>query len=83
MSLDNPLGNGIDWFLRAYSHVDERAGRYVEDVMRVAKKRQEWPTLTLYYFPGLDEIGHRYGSDSEEYRDALGVVDIGMGGAAG
>ena len=79
VSLDNPLGNGIDWFLGAYSHGDERAGRYVDDGMRVAKKRQTWPTLALYYFPGLDETGHRYGSDSEEYREALGVVDIAIG----
>jgi len=79
VTFDNWAASGIDWFLHAYSNVDRRVGDCMEPVVGVARRVGRWPTVLFNYFPGVDEVGHRYGPDSARYREALQVADRAIG----
>ncbi len=79
-SIDNQFLSGIDWFRQDFSNVDERVGKCVNRyLIPLALREKEWPTLTMMYFPGVDETGHRAGSDSPRYRRALKTADSAIG----
>lgn len=78
-TFDHVLSSGIDWGLGWYSEVDRRVGQTIDEIERLARQTQRWPILITFYFPGLDEIGHRNGSDSAAYRAAMQVVDASIG----
>ncbi len=54
-------------------------GESITDVFAIAKHVRRWPTLLLTYYPGVDETGHRQGTDSPAYAAALENVDNNVG----
>jgi hypothetical protein len=79
MRIEDHIATGLDWITDNYSQVDVRVGKTVDEVARNAVARREWPAVYWNYFPGVDEIGHRHGADSQEYADAVMVVDEAIG----
>jgi arylsulfatase A-like enzyme len=79
INIDNPIDSGLDWSSGRFSSVDARVGRSFDRVAVAARKRGQWPAVYWNYFPGVDEIGHRFGSGSPEYEQALTVVDEAIG----
>ncbi|MCB9850700.1 MAG: alkaline phosphatase family protein [Phycisphaerales bacterium] len=79
VTFDNWASSGIDWFLGDYSDVDARVADSFAEVARTARRKGRWPAVYFNYFPGVDEVGHRFGSDSPEYADALTVADHAIG----
>lgn len=79
VTFDNKIASGVEWFLGDYSDVDALVGDSVNRVIEVANRRGQPPTVYMSYFPGLDEVGHRFGSDSDAYARALVVVDQAIG----
>ncbi len=77
--IDFTLANGLDWALGRYDRVDARAAKALPRLDRFASRIGRWPALTVYYFPGVDEAGHRYGPDTPRYRDAIRIVDATIG----
>ena len=77
--MDNPLSAGLDWALGGYSDVDRRVGESIGEVAEMADRRGYWPSVYFNYFPGVDEVGHRFGADSLKYEEALITVDIAIG----
>ncbi|MCH8964766.1 MAG: alkaline phosphatase family protein, partial [Planctomycetes bacterium] len=78
-TFDNLLPTGLDWYTHNFSAVDERVGLTFSRVIALANRKRRWPTVMTFYFPGVDEVGHRYGSDSERYAAALGSADRAIG----
>ncbi|RMF73268.1 MAG: alkaline phosphatase family protein [Planctomycetota bacterium] len=79
ISIDNTLVNGVDWALGLFERVDQRTGDALAELDRRARRNGGWPQLIIAYFPGLDEIGHRFGGDSQRYARALETVDRQVG----
>jgi len=73
--IDNWASSGIRWFFGALEDVDRLVPLRMELVAEHANQRGCWPTLIHAYFPAVDEIGHRLGCDSPEYRRAVINVD--------
>jgi len=78
-TFDNLVTTAIDWYTHNFSAVDRRVGYTLTDVIRLANREQRWPTVMTYYFPGVDETGHRYGSASRAYDEALMTADRSIG----
>ncbi|MEE9211762.1 MAG: alkaline phosphatase family protein [Phycisphaeraceae bacterium] len=78
-TFDHVVPTGIDWYTHNFSGVDRRVGYTFSNVIRLANRARRWPTVIMFYFPGVDETGHRYGSDSARYAEALKVVDHSIG----
>jgi arylsulfatase A-like enzyme len=78
--IDNRSMFAMSWFLGKYSYADKYVALRFEEVEDIAEREGRWPTIILTYYPGVDEIGHRFGSDSPEYGDALRNIDdvVGM-----
>ena len=78
-TFDNLAATGIDWYTHNFSAVDRRVGYTLRDVIRLSNREKRWPTVMTYYFPGVDETGHRYGSASRPYDEALMTADHSIG----
>ncbi|MCH8052859.1 MAG: alkaline phosphatase family protein [Planctomycetes bacterium] len=78
-TFDNLVPTAIDWYTHNFSAVDRRVGYTLTDVIRLANREQRWPTVMTYYFPGVDETGHRYSSASRPYDEALMTADHSIG----
>lgn len=70
---------GLPWLLRDFRAVDARVGVIAAEVAAFAQERGEWPVFWLNYFPGVDEVGHHAGPDSQAYRDAIVNADVQIG----
>ncbi|MFH0980661.1 MAG: alkaline phosphatase family protein, partial [Planctomycetota bacterium] len=83
-TIDNWATSGIRWFFGGYKATDQLMPWRFDIIAEEARRRGRWPVLIHAYFPGVDEIGHRYGCDSRSYRDALRNLDrqIGLMGEA-
>lgn len=79
VTLDNPVLKGAAFAVQRYANVDELVGGTIEEVGWVAWYEKRWPELLVHYFPGVDEIGHTYGANSHEYREALRNIDRQIG----
>ncbi len=79
IAYDNKIAAGLDWCFGEFSRVDARVGRSVGRIARRARREGRWPEIIWCYFPGVDEIGHRYGSESRQYEEELLVVDNAIG----
>ena len=79
VTIDNTVANGLDWALGRYESVDARASGSLAELTAIARREGRWPRLTTVYFPGVDEIGHRYGSTSARYAQALENIDRRVG----
>ena len=71
----NEVPTGMAWAVGLYQNVDELAGASLEYVGAYANRVGRWPSLLTFYFPGIDEIGHRGGSDSSTYAAAVENID--------
>ena len=78
-TFDNLVATGFDWYTHNFSAVDGRVGYTLTDVIRLANREKRWPTVMTYYFPGVDETAHRYGSTSRTYDEALMTADHSIG----
>jgi len=74
-TIDNWAPTGIDWFFGDYLAIDRRVGEDILQVAKVANDRRRWPTVLLFYFPGVDMVGHRSGSFSKQYAAAVENLD--------
>ncbi len=77
--IDFSLANGLDWALGRYDRVNARAAEALPRLDRFARRAGRWPRLVVFYFPGVDELGHRFGPDSPQYRRAVRTVDATIG----
>ena len=77
--IDNWASCGLRWFVGAFEAVDQLIPLRMELVAESASKWHEWPVLIHAYMPAMDEIGHRYGADSPQYRVAAANVDRQIG----
>jgi len=77
--IDNWATSGINWFFGQAMAVDQLGAVRLELISRLANRVGRWPELIFAYFPALDEIGHRHGADSKQYRRALINVDCQIG----
>jgi len=78
-SIDNVNMSAIKWFLGWYEGYDRRTGLSVEEVAEIANREKRWPIVTMLYFPGLDEVGHACGVETERYAGAMRTVDAQIG----
>lgn len=78
-AIDNWATSGINWFFNRLTTVDQLVAVRFELIARAARTTGQWPDLILAYFPAVDEIGHRAGSDSTPYRQALVNLDEQIG----
>lgn len=67
------------WLLGRYTAVDRRVAESITDVFDIANRVGQWPTILHTYYPGVDEVGHRSGPESDEYAAALENVDDAVG----
>lgn len=77
--VDNWASTGIRWFFEMYDCVDQLMPTRFELVAGLANQTGRWPELVHAYFPGTDEVGHRWGAASPRYRAALRNVDRQIG----
>lgn len=77
--IDNWAKTGVDWFLDNYSDVDARVGTCFPRVAERARRAGRWPVVYWNYFPSPDAYAHPASSESQEYDDALAVVDDAIG----
>lgn len=78
-TIDNWATSGINWFFRGYAEVDKLVAMRFELIAELANRVGRWPVFIHAYFPGLDEVGHRYGADSPQYDRALTNLDRQVG----
>lgn len=78
-TIDNVLLTGVHWVTHKFNKVDRNVGAEIETVAKFANSRRRWPTLITNYSPGLDEVGHRYGPDSDRYQHAMVTIDKQVG----
>lgn len=77
--IDNWATSGINWYFQGFDEVNKLVAMRFELIARIANDVGRWPLFVNAYFPGLDEIGHRYGADSERYRRSVINVDTQIG----
>jgi arylsulfatase A-like enzyme len=77
--VDNWASTGIRWFFQMYDCVDQLMPTRFELVAELANQTGRWPELVHAYFPSTDEVGHRWGRASPQYRAALRNVDRQIG----
>ncbi len=78
-TIDNWASSGIRWFFGCFADVDRLIPLRMELIAQDANRWGAWPTLIHAYFPAVDEVGHRHGPDSPQYRQAVVNVDRQIG----
>lgn len=73
------LSMGIRWLLADYPSADRLAVDTLPRVVRRANQRGVWPDMLTLYFPGVDNVGHLLGIESEAYRRAVRNFDHQVG----
>lgn len=71
--------SGVRWFFKDFTAVDKLTASTIDYVARWANGGGVWPHLLFCYFPGVDSVGHEYGSDSEAYRESIEHFDHQVG----
>lgn len=71
------------WAFGDYSMADSRAGLSVQEVIAAANRVGCWPSVLVSYYPGVDEIGHRCGTNSARYAGSLVNIDRIVGEVTG
>ncbi|UCG32675.1 MAG: alkaline phosphatase family protein [Phycisphaerales bacterium] len=77
--IDNWATSGINWYFQGFDEVNKLIAIRFELIAQVANEIGRWPLFVNAYFPGLDEIGHRYGADSQQYHHSMINVDTQIG----
>jgi len=84
MTIDNKDNFALAWVLGRYSLADQQVfRRAVSDAIAAANRQGRWPRIIMTYFPGVDEVGHRFGSPTPQYGEALRVIDQTVGRVTG
>ncbi|MCK4658910.1 MAG: alkaline phosphatase family protein [Phycisphaerae bacterium] len=78
-AIDNWASSGLRWFVGSYEATDQLIPLRFDLIAEEANRRGCWPVLIHAYFPATDEIGHRHGSNSPQYRRGLQNVDRQIG----
>lgn len=79
LAMDNQIETAVEWMLGDYSDVDELVGECADRVVATCRSHAVRPAVYLSYFPGVDEVGHRFGPESDRYAEALRVADHAVG----
>jgi hypothetical protein len=74
-SLENTGAFSLAWIVGDFITADARVIDNFEDAVVLANRIKRWPSVIMTYYPGVDEIGHRYGPDSQKYSAALMNID--------
>lgn len=82
-TIDNASSFAWRWIFGRYIDVDRYVGMSLEEVAEVANRANRWPTVIMTYYPGVDEVGHRFGPGSQEYTEALVNIDGVVGRVTG
>lgn len=77
--LEDDLRMALHWMVSDFLGHDRQTGELAGLVDDTARAAGRWPALTVFYFPGIDELGHRFGTDSPRYRDAVRNADVQIG----
>jgi arylsulfatase A-like enzyme len=77
--IDNWATSGLRWFFNFIPEIDALVAERFYLIGDIAKKAGKWPQLIFAYFPATDEMGHRYGPYSQQYRKGLRNVDEQIG----
>jgi hypothetical protein len=77
--IDNWASSGILWFFANMYAIDSLVADRFDLIEQTARRSQRWPDLIFAYFPASDEIGHRYGPDSQRYHNCLVNMDKQIG----
>ncbi len=71
--------SGVMWYFGDYTAVDKLTATSVDELARRANWDRRWPTVVMFYFPGLDTIGHLHGPESLRFRGAMEHTDYQIG----
>ncbi len=63
------------WALGDYTAADSGVERGLMRLAEAVNRAKRWPVVIMTYYPGVDEIGHRHGTDSGQYAAALENID--------
>ena len=74
-AIDNPNMIFWCWAFERYMDLDRHVSLCMEEATGVANQAKRWPTVIFTYYPGVDEMGHKFGPDSLEYETALVNID--------
>jgi arylsulfatase A-like enzyme len=77
--IDNWATSGVRWYFGYLEDIDWLEISRLEEIARDANRRHRWPSFIHLYLPAVDEIGHRHGCDSAEYRHSVMNVDAQIG----
>jgi arylsulfatase A-like enzyme len=78
-TIDNWATSGINWFFDNVTGVDCLVAQRFELIAEHTSRWGRWPDLIWVYFPAVDNIGHRFGPCSDQYRKAVANVDLQIG----
>ena len=78
---DNWLLTGADWLVGTYTITDSRVGSDVAWIAQASNEAGKWPVFSMFYFPGVDQLGHEHGSDSRPFVRAVINADAQIGRA--
>lgn len=91
VSIQNHTRNGVSfaidrevgfvWSLASggYWYADRRVANRLNQIADVANLVKRWPTVLMTYYPGVDSVGHIYGTNSPEYATVLENIDVVVG----
>lgn len=74
-SIDNSRRFAWAWIIGQYMLADNHVVDTFEEIIQAANRMRRWPSVITTYYPGVDEIGHRFGPNSPEYEAALKNID--------
>ena len=74
-TIDNERVFAWCWVLGRFVEADRCVSHCFEEAADLANRVKCWPTVIMTYYPGVDEVGHRFGPDSDEYTEALCNID--------
>ncbi|UCD29814.1 MAG: alkaline phosphatase family protein, partial [Planctomycetota bacterium] len=78
-TIDNSRSFAWYWIIGRYTEADRHVVDSLEEATDTANRVKRWPTVIMTYYPGVDETGHRFGPQSEEYTQALMIIDEAVG----
>ena len=81
--IDNWATSGLRWYFGQITEIDCLTAERFNLIGDISRRARRWPSLIFAYFPALDEMGHRYGPDSQRYRAALVNVNEQIGRICG
>jgi len=70
----------LAWILGRKEYTDLRLAEQLFEIGEQSRQIGEWPAFIAIHLPAVDSIGHEFGSDSKEYREAVENLDEAIGG---